>query len=319
MQIASRRQFLGAGIAGVGIGIWPTSRLEADPLGMPVGFQIYGVREQASKNLGETLREVAAIGYKRVELCSFPGYVNSGFGALAQMKPADVRSAIENAGMRGESCHFQFRQYDDGAIDQSIAYAKGLGLKYMVMSSPKQGTQNPNVTMDDWKWNFEHMNKVGERVKAANMQFAYHNHGNEWKRIDGVLVYDELLRSVDAQLVELQMDLGGVVSSGQDPIPYLENNPGRFCSLHVKDAKRGETGHGSLELGKGDIDWSKLFLAAKKGGIKLTLWRWKLGLQTIRCRLCGSVTPIFISCQFRSWRGQPRQVSPTCMLPRMGL
>ena len=59
--------------------------------------------------------------------------------------------------MRGESCHFQFREYEPAMIDQSIAYAKALGLKYMIMSSPKEGARNANVTMEQWKWNFDHM------------------------------------------------------------------------------------------------------------------------------------------------------------------
>jgi sugar phosphate isomerase/epimerase len=268
MQVATRRKFLGAGVATTGYLAWGGSWLKANPLGMPSGFQIYGVREQASKDLAGTLKQVAALGYERVELCSFPGYVNSGFGALANMQPSEVRKAIEDAGMRSESCHFQFRQYEDASIGESVAYAKGLNLKYMIMSSPREGAQNPKVTMDDWKWNFDHMNKVGEHVKAAGMQFGYHNHGNEWKTIDGVLVYDELLKNVDAKLVQLQMDLGGTVSSGHDPVKYLERHPGRFCSLHVKDAKSGAVGAGSLELGKGDVNWNRLFAAAKKSGTK---------------------------------------------------
>ena len=63
------------------------------------------------------------------------------------------------------------------------------------------------------------------------------------------------------------MDLGGTVSSGHDPVKYLEGNPGRFCSLHLKDAKSGQAG-GSLELGQGDIDWNRLFAAAKTSGVK---------------------------------------------------
>jgi len=66
----------------------------------------------------------------------------------------------------------------------------------------------------------------------------------------------------------MQMDLGGTVSSGHDPVKYLESNPGRFCSLHVKDAKSGQAGGGSLEPGQGDVDWKRLFAAAKKTGIK---------------------------------------------------
>jgi sugar phosphate isomerase/epimerase len=266
MRKGSRREFLvrAAGAAGC---LSLSNPLKADSLGVPIGFQIYGVREEASKDLAGTLKQVAALGYKRVELCSFPGYANSGFGPLASMKPEDVRKTIEDAGMRSESCHFQFREYEPAMIDQSIAYAKALGLKYMIMSSPKEGARNSSVTIDQWKWNFDHMNEVGKRVKSAGMQFGYHNHSNEWKTIDGVLVYDALLRSVDPKLVQLQMDLGGTVSTGHDPVKYLKGNPGRFCSLHLKDTKSGQTG-GSLELGQGDIDWTHLFAAAKTSGVK---------------------------------------------------
>ena len=264
--MATRRQLLNN--AFVAAGCFSLGRaLRANPLGMPVGFQIYGVREQAGKDLPGTLRQVAAIGYTRVELCSFPGYAKSGFGPLADMKPEDVRKVVEAAGMRCESCHFQFPEYEPAKIGQSIAYAQGLGLKYMIMSGPREGASRPNVTMDDWKWNFDHMNKVGQQVKSAGIQFGYHNHGNEWKTIDGVLVYEELLRSVDPKLVQLQMDLGGTVSSGHDPSKYLEENPGRFCSLHLKDAKSGQPAAGSLELGQGDVNWTRLFSAAKKAGI----------------------------------------------------
>ena len=242
--------------------------LKCDPLGLPAGFQLYGVREQASNDLSSALKQVATFGYKRVELCSFPGYAKSGFGPLAAMKPAEVRSVIGDTGLQCESCHFTFHEFDEPALSQSIDYAKGLGLKYMIMSGPKEGSRAENVTMDEWKWNFNHMNRVGERVKAAGMQFGYHNHGNEWKEIGGVLVFEEMLRSVDRKLVQLQMDLGGTVSSGHDPAKYLEQNAGRFCSLHVKDAKSGTLGAGSLELGKGDVNWNRLFAAAKKAGIK---------------------------------------------------
>ena len=158
MRNDSRREFLVSAAGCLAVSNW----LNAAPLGMPIGFQIYGVREEASKDLAGTLKQVAALGYKRVELCSFPGYANSGFGPLASMKPEDVRKTIEDTGMQGESCHFQFREYEPAMIDQSIAYAKALGLKYMIMSSPKEGARNANVTMDQWKWNFDHMNEVAD-------------------------------------------------------------------------------------------------------------------------------------------------------------
>src|SRR4051812_27842755 len=125
MRNGSRREFL-IGAAGAAGCLSLSGSLKADPLGVPAGFQIYGVREEASNDLAGTLKQVAGLGYKRMELCSFPGYANSGFGPLASMKPEDIRKTIEDAGMRSESCHFQFREYEPAMIDQSIGYAKGL-------------------------------------------------------------------------------------------------------------------------------------------------------------------------------------------------
>ncbi len=265
-----RRTFLAAGAASMGFWTAGVPCLCADPLGMPMGFQLYGVREEASKDLEGTLRKVAALGYRRVELCSFPAYAKSGFGPLADMKPADIRKAIEHAGMLGESCHFHYDQFLDSAIQQTIDYAHGLGLKFMIISSPRLSTGGGDAGMDQWKWNFDLFNQAGKRVKEAGMQLGYHNHANEWKKIGDVLVFDELLREVDPKYVQLQMDLGGVVSSGYDPVPYLASHPGRFCSLHVKDGRPGPAGAGggSSVVGTGVIDWKALFPAAQKGGIK---------------------------------------------------
>src|SRR4051812_17812642 len=111
MQVSSRRRFISSLTAAAAGSLSMRRELKGDPLGMPMGFQIYGVREQASKNLEGTLKQVTSLGYKRVELCSLHGYVNSGFGRLADMKPEDVRKSIEEAGLQCESCHFQFREY----------------------------------------------------------------------------------------------------------------------------------------------------------------------------------------------------------------
>ena len=143
------------------------------------------------------------------------------------------------------------------------------------------------------------MNKVGQQVKSAGMQFGYHNHGNEWKTIDGVLGYEKWLRSVDPKLVQLQMDLGGTVSSGHDPARYLEANPGRFCSLHAKDAKSGQPPAGSLELGQRDVNWTRLFAASKKRASRITSSRWGSGHLKIRWPCYGTVMRIFMDCARR--------------------
>jgi sugar phosphate isomerase/epimerase len=129
------------------------------------------------------------------------------------------------------------------------------------------------MTLDDWRWNADQFNRIGERVKAAGMRFAYHNHTGEFRAENGVVFYDELLRSTDPAKVTMEMDCGWVVVGGKNPVDYLTRYPSRFSMLHVKDFKMG---HGvvpapappSTEMGRGVIDYRPIFEAAKKANIE---------------------------------------------------
>ena len=79
------------------------------------------------------------------------------------------------------------------------------------------------------------MNKIGEKTKAAGITLGMHNHTPEFATLDGVLIYDELLKLTDPNLVTFQMDCGWVFASGHDPVQFLKKTPNRFPLLHVKD------------------------------------------------------------------------------------
>ncbi|MCL5746407.1 MAG: sugar phosphate isomerase/epimerase, partial [Acidobacteria bacterium] len=223
-----------------------------------------------------------AAGYECVELCSFKGYAKQGFGPLADMKPPEIRKIIKDAGLTAPSSHFNYPEFADSAIGQSIEWAHGVGLKYMVLSMARMAK-----TMDEWKVNFDLMNKCGERVRKAGMIFGYHTHADEWNKINGVMVFDELLRQVDAKNCVHQLDLFGTFLAGLDAGDYMSRHPGRFFSLHMKDTKKpappppeqataaGGRGRGGfpavLPVGQGDIDWKAIYAGAKKGGVKLSI------------------------------------------------
>ena len=96
MRNLSKRQVFSSAVAAGSLSL--RGLLKANSLEMPLGFQIYGVREQASKDVAGALKQVATPGYKRVRLCSFPGYVTAGFGQLliACRKPDGVRKTVED-------------------------------------------------------------------------------------------------------------------------------------------------------------------------------------------------------------------------------
>src|SRR5215475_6937215 len=276
MSSFSRREFLKAGTGGIVAGtIWGAACASAGArvLGLPAGIQLYTVKDELAKDFDGTLKRVAAIGYKEVEGAGF--YKKSA---------ASFRKSIEDAGLTLPAAHYSLQELL-GGLDAKLAFAHELGLKYIVCSFPF--VANPGrfhaekfyeeisagITMDDWKWNAEQFNKVGEKAKAAGMKFGYHNHNLEFRKEKGVTAFDELLRLTDPKLVTIEMDIGWVASTGNDPAAYLEKYPNRFELLHVKDIRAGKPslegeGTGSTELGRGTVDWKKVFAAAKRASVK---------------------------------------------------
>jgi sugar phosphate isomerase/epimerase len=236
-------------------------QLEAAPLGLPIGFQVYPVREALAKDFQGTLREVAAIGYRTVEMCSPPGYDKSGFAPVAKMKASEIREGIRAAGLRCESCHYQFRELKE-SLDARIAYAKDLGLKHMVLSS---FGLRPDATLADWARAAGELNQIGEKTRKAGLQLGFHNHNFEFREIDGVLIYDKLMSEFDQKLVKMQFQVA-VISIGYEAATYLQKYPGRFSSLHLADWSPAEKK--PVPVGQGIVDWKKLFAAAKTGGVK---------------------------------------------------
>jgi sugar phosphate isomerase/epimerase len=236
-------------------------RLEADPLGMPIGTQLYPVRDQVDKDFPGTLKQLAGMGFRTIELCSPPGYVKSGFGSLLNLKAAEVRRIIADAGLRCESCHYTSGEFRDH-LEERIGFAKELGLSQMVLST--FGLPN-TATLDDWTRAAGELNKTGEAVQKAGMQLGFHNHNNEFKEIGGTLIYDRLMSTLDPKLVKMQFQVA-VISLGYEAATYLKKYPGRFLSMHLADYstvdKKGEA------VGAGVVDWKALFAAAKIGGIK---------------------------------------------------
>ncbi len=236
-------------------------QLGATPLGLPIGCQTYPVGKLIAADFPGTMKQLAEIGYKTIELCSPPGYEKSGFAPLVKMTAKEVRQVIQGAGLHCESCHYGFRELKE-SLPERIAYAKELGLKQMVLSSfglPQQ------ATMSDWARAAGEMNKIAEQIRKAGMQAGFHNHHGEFAKIDGALIYDKLMSEFDAKLVKMQFQVA-VISIGYEAAAYMEKYPGRFISMHLADWSAAEKK--TAAVGAGVVDWKKLFQAAKKGGVK---------------------------------------------------
>src|SRR5437660_7659526 len=264
MPDLSRREFLkNAATSAAAAGFLSAGALDlhANPLGLPIGCQTWPVREMIAKDFPGTIKQLATAGFQTIELCSPVGYADSGFAGLAKYNGAELRKILSDAGVSCVSSHFGI---DELRKDQAgrIAWAKDVGLTQMIVPS-LDGPKNP--TMDDVKRAADEYNKIGERAAAAGIQQGLHNEDFELSKVDGKRTYDVLFELLDPKLVKFQFQVS-TISEGYDAAEYFTKYPGRFVSMHVQgwDAATKKI----VPVGKGSLDWTKIFRAAKTGGIK---------------------------------------------------
>jgi sugar phosphate isomerase/epimerase len=246
----SRRTFLKSAAA---LAACSALRAEAHPLHLPIGLQLYSVRNLLPKDFDGTLAQVHAAGYTVVEAAGY-------FDRSAK----DFRQSMDKAGLRCVSTHHTLKQLTT-EFDKWSDYARELGLEYIVCSSSigLHNSAGGTPTLDDWHKVADDFNRVGEKVKSAGMTFGVHNHTPEFAVINGTLVYDELLRLTDPKYVVFEMDAGWVFASGHDPVKYLRQAPQRFPLMHVKDMTKGANGQvHATEMGRGDVHYAPILRAA---------------------------------------------------------
>lgn len=264
MQPVTRRTFIGGAAA---VAAMASTRFSlAMPLGLKPGIQLYSVREQMAQDFEGTLAAVHESGYLEVESAALP------------KKPAaEIRKALDQAGLKCVSSHRSFVDVTTN-LEATTEFEKILGVSYIICPGPGRrnppaaaGTRPAPLTIDDWKYNAEEFNKTGEKLKSSGITFGYHNHWLEFAPVDGQVPYEELLRLCEPDKMTFEMDCGWVKVAGQDPIALMQKYPHRFSMLHVKDfhlppnisfatAREAKV----TELGRGTIDYRPIFAQAAK-------------------------------------------------------
>jgi len=255
MSSYSRRDFLKTTGAVAAAAVVGTHTLSAAPLQLPIGLQLYSVRNLLPKDFDGTLHQLGAAGYKEVEAA---GYFNK--------TAADFRHAMDQAGLRCISAHHTLMQLRS-ELDKLIEFGHTLGLEYIICSSSggvhRDPTAKGDLTLDDWRYVAGEFNRIGEKLKSSGITFGMHNHVPEFAVENGVLVYDELLRLTDPKFVVFEMDCGWVTAAGHNPVDYLSKAPERFPLLHVKDMTREVDGKfHSVVMGTGVVKYAPILRAA---------------------------------------------------------
>ena len=226
---------------------------------IPVGLELYSVRDELAKDLPATLRAVAKMGYQVVEFFS-PYY------SWTPERAKEVRALLDELGLHCRSTHNGSNVFTPDGLPKAIELNQILGSTYIVMASAGRIT-----TLDGWKTVAERLTEASQNLQAVHMQAGYHNHQLEFVPLEGKRPM-EVLAAGTPKAVMLQFDVGTCVEAGSDPVAWIQANPGRIRSLHCKDWAPGQDKGYQVLFGEGAVPWPQIVKAAEKtGGVEFYL------------------------------------------------
>lgn len=223
---------------------------------VPIGLELYSVRNEMKADLFGTVKAVAKQGYEGVEFYSpyfewTPEYTK------------EVRKLLDDVGMKCFSTHNSAAALAAENVAKAIELNKILGSRFVVMASAGK-----IANLDGWKGIAERLNQAAEKMKPAGLLPGFHNHQTEFRPLDGTRPM-ELLAKETGRDVVLQLDVGTCVEAGVDPVEWINKNPGRIKSMHCKEWSSDATVGYKALFGEGNAPWKKIFEAAENtGGIE---------------------------------------------------
>ena len=270
----SRRTFLKSGaMALTAAALLPESVFAAQKQKGIIGVQLYSIRSEMTKDPLGSLEQVAKMGYKYVEHAN---YVNRKFYGYSA---PEFKKILDGMGLNMISGHTVMgsQHWDETKKDFSDSWkmtvedAGVLQQKYVVSPSMDNSMRK---TYDDFKHYMDIFNKCGELCKKNGMKFGYHNHDFEFsEKLNNEKLFDIMMKSIDPELVVIQLDIGNLYNGGAVALDVVNQYPGRFENIHVKDeivATEGNEKYVSTIIGEGIVNAKQVVdLATKIGGTRV--------------------------------------------------
>jgi len=239
-----------------------------------MGLELFTVRDQIDKDFAGTLAQVAAAGYKEVETTSY-----------ANLSPAQVRAALDSAGLSATSTHVALTAGPE--LERQLAGYQQIGHRYSAARGAggpggRGGPPPPPPTVDTIKRQAELYNQIGTAGKPYGVKVLIHNHTNEFEPFaDSTNTpYEVLFANIDPDVVVMELDIGWSTVAGHPALELFAQHPGRFPLWHVKDMADLATVHAMktqaerqraakiVPVGLGDINYRPIFERSADAGLQ---------------------------------------------------
>lgn len=218
-----------------------------------IGVQLYTLRDMAQKDLDETLKIVARLGFAGVEFAGF-------YGHSAQ----EVRGMLDHYGLKAFSAHIPAAAFE-GDIETVVNDLQVVGAGWGIIPWVDPNDRNETAMRDLGA----RMNAWASRLADAGLKLAYHNHDFEFTTTlpTGETLFHTLMNNTDPETVFFEMDAGWVYAAGYDPAKELREHPDRIRLVHLKDADGVGPARDTV-LGAGKVDWPAVIAAADGANVE---------------------------------------------------
>ena len=249
----TRRKFVAAGA------VLPWALLPPDAQGassanaIPVGLEMYSVRDTLGKDPMGTVRAVAAMGYQGLEFYA-------PYFAWTESQAKDMRKLLDELKIHCFSTHNDSDFFSGDKLQRARELNLILGSKYVVMAS-----SHDEPGLHRWREVADTLNTAAEKLQPQGLQVGYHNHQLEFTPTDGARPIEILAKNTKPSVM-LQLDVGTCIEAGADPVAWIKANPGRIRSMHCKDWSPEAAKKYSVLFGEGVAEWKALFHAVENGG-----------------------------------------------------
>ena len=210
---------------------------------VPVGIQLYSLRDVMPGDVPGTLRKVAEMGYAGVE---FAGYYN--------LPGSELRKMLDDCNLVCLGSHTGFDMLEQEAFEKTVAMNKALGTDRLIV--PWAEVKNLSETI-------KRLNIVHARAKACGLRAGYHNHSQEFAVVDGMTIFERIFAETPSDFL-VQLDIGWAAYAGLDLSAIsaiLRKYADRIKTVHVKEFSRANP---SAAVGEGEVDWAKIFPILEK-------------------------------------------------------
>ena len=215
---------------------------------IPIGVQLYSVREDAARDLPAVLAAIKKMGYDAVE---FAGYYNH--------TAPQLRKLLDDNGLKCCGAHMHLDVLQGDELKKSIEFHQAIGNRFLIVSwLPKEKRNTPESLLATAR----QFNDVAEKLKPLGMRTGYHNHHEEFQPLDGSTAWDLFFGNTKPEVV-MQLDTANALHGNADPVPFLSRYPGRATTVHLKEFSKTND---KAVLGKGDVKWQEIFKLCENVG-----------------------------------------------------